>query len=63
MKTYNNLQIRTLFTGILMADGGDPPKLGEKVLIDGKQAEVVASRNELVNDTSMEKRFIAVYTP
>ncbi len=63
MKTYADLQLRTTESGILMDDGGDPPALGETVLIDGKQAEVVSSNKELQNDSSTGGRFIAVYTP
>lgn len=64
MTNYENLQVRFLAgERILMGDGGNPPQLGETILIDGKRAEVIASRQELVNDTSTEGRFIAVYKP
>lgn len=46
-----------------MDDDGNSPTLGETVTIDGRLAEVVASRNELVNDSNTGGRFIAVFKP
>lgn len=64
MKTFNALQLRTISCDqILMDDGGNAPLLGETVTIDGRLAEVVASQNELVNDSDTGGRFIAVFKP
>ena len=63
MKTFNNLQRRTIGNEILMDDGGNAPLLGEIITIDGRLAEVTASQNELVNDSQTGGRFLAAFKP
>lgn len=65
MKTYdgNLIQRSTKLDVVLVDDNGNPPSLGETVMIGGRTAEVTASNEQLVNDSGTGGRFIAAFKP
>ena len=50
MKTYTGKIVKGSDSW-LVEDGGDPPKTGEIVMVNGRTARVVSDRNDLVFDS------------
>ena len=64
MKTYDGSLIqRHISETVLVDDNGNPPSLGETITLAGRSAEVVASEQELLNDSGTGGRFIAAFKP
>ena len=63
MKTYTQTMRNLDGNRWLVDDGGNPPTLGETVLVAGRLAEVVADNGTVINDSESGGRFIITFIP